>query len=63
MLPDRFADSELYLEVVHTAVNVAASFHDSIIHQADGQLLPGSDLALLLGALEQARICRVPRQK
>lgn len=58
VLPDRFAESELSLELVHTALNLLATFHDSIARQsAAGQAEAlGPDLALLLGALEQVTV-------
>ena len=55
MLPDRFAESELALEAVHTAVNLLSTFHDSIVNDsaAPAGEPRGAELVFLLGALQQ----------
>lgn len=64
LLPDRFSDSELVLEGIHTAVNLLSTFHDSIINEGPGIAEAGGvDLVFLLGALQQVRRNRCPRSE
>lgn len=55
LLPERWGESELSLETLHTAINLLGSMHDAIMRQAEGPPAPGTDLGLLLGALQQVR--------
>lgn len=64
LLPDRFSDSELVLEGIHTAVNLLSTFHDSIINEGPGIAEAGGvDLVFLLGSLQQVRRNRCPRSE
>ena len=55
VLPDRFSESELSLEAIHTVINLLSAFHDSIINE-EGTAPGGSGLLLLLSALQQVQV-------
>lgn len=57
LLPDRFAEGELTIEALHTALGLLSSFHDSIASSPPGAPpLPGGDLLLALSTLEQIQV-------
>lgn len=57
LLPERFAEGELGIEALHTALGLLSTFHDSIAGGAPGAPPPsGADLAFALSALEQAQV-------
>ena len=59
LLPDRFSESEIALEAIHTAINLVSTFHDSIINESPGGEggAKGTELVFLLGALQQVGAC------
>jgi peroxin-16 len=57
LLPDRFAEGELTIEALHTALGLLSSFHDSIASSPPGAPpMPGGDLLLALSTLEQIQV-------
>ena len=57
LLPERFAEGELSIEALHTALGLLSAFHDSVAGAPAGAPAPpGADLALALAALEQAQV-------
>jgi hypothetical protein len=57
VLPDRFAEGELSIEALHTALGLLSGFHDSIVSVAPGGAAPpGAELALALSTLEQVQV-------
>ena len=56
VLPERFAEGELSIEALHTALGLLSGFHDSIVSVPPGTPAPpGADLALALYSLEQVQ--------
>ncbi|GAB4813584.1 hypothetical protein N2152v2_000630 [Parachlorella kessleri] len=54
---DRFSESEIALEAIHTAINLVSTFHDSIINECPGEGgAKGTELVFLLGALQQVQV-------
>ena len=57
VLPDRFAEGELSIEALHTALGLLSGFHDSIVSVPPGGAAPpGADLAHALSTLEQVQV-------
>jgi peroxin-16 len=57
LVPDRFAQNELSLEAIHTAINLISAYHDTLINDP-GPLAPNGagQLIFALAALQQVEV-------